>query len=79
MKAGDLRGDTHGVLALADECLFILLSLRPHGDELKRVWPSTELSVRRLHLFASAVRQVNATDWALGKRKESTDETEQSH
>lgn len=67
---GDLLGDTHGVLALTDECLLIVLSLWPHRDELERVRSGAELAVDRFHLGTGAVRQVDATDGILTGEEE---------
>lgn len=51
----DLLGDTHGILALTDKCLFVVLSLWSHCDELKCVGSGAELSVGWFHLVAGAV------------------------
>lgn len=61
----DLLGDTHCVFTLADERLYVTLSLRPDGDQLKCVGPGTELPVGWLHLTTGAVGQVDATYWVL--------------
>lgn len=61
----NLRGDTHGILALTDKCLFVILSLWSHCDELKRVGSGTELSVGWFHFLTGAVSQVDATNRIL--------------
>jgi hypothetical protein len=61
----DLLGDTHCVFTLADKRLYVTLSLRPDGDQLKCVGPGTELPVGWLHLTTGAVGQVDASNWLL--------------
>lgn len=64
----DLLGDTHGILALADQCLFVIFSLWPDCDELKRVGSGTELSVNWFHSVTGAVSQVDASNGILRVR-----------
>lgn len=61
----DLLGDTHGVAALADERLAVVLALWAYGDELKGVGPRAELAVRWLHPVAGAVGQVQSPNRVL--------------
>ena len=61
----NLLGDTHGVLALTDECLSVVLSLWPDCDELECVGSGAELSVGWFHSLAGAVGQVDATNGIL--------------
>lgn len=65
-------GDTHGVLALADQRLLVVLPLRTHRDELERVGPGTELPVGGLHPLAGAVCQVDTADGMLAGRRVGT-------
>lgn len=62
---GDLPGDTHGVLALADERFSVIISPWSDGDELQRVGPGTELSAGWFHCLTGAVGQVDATNGIL--------------
>lgn len=59
--------DTHGVLALTDERLFVVISLRSDCDELQRVWSGTELPVGRLHFLTGAVGQADAPNGILAE------------
>lgn len=68
----NLLSDTHSVMALADEGLLVVLSLRPHRDQLKRVGPCTELTVRRLHPVTCAVCKVDPANWVLRQTDEQT-------
>lgn len=62
----DSLGDTHGVVAVADQRLAVVLPLRPHRDDLQRVGSSAELAVDRLHAAVGAVGQVEAAHGLLG-------------
>lgn len=65
----DLLGDTQGVLALTDQCLFVVLPLRSDRDELKRVRSGTKLSVCWSDLLTGAIGQVDSTNGILSKHK----------
>lgn len=65
MHGVDLLGDTQGVLALADQCLSVVLSLWSDCDQLKCVGSGAELSVGWFHFFTGAVSQVDAADGVL--------------
>lgn len=58
-------GYTHGVHALADQSLAVVLSLGPNCDQLKCVGSGAELSVSRLHPLTCAVGQVDAANGIL--------------
>lgn len=68
----DLLGDTHGVLALGDQRLLVVLSLWSDRDELQCVGSGTELPVHWFHLLTGAVGQINTTDGILTQREEMT-------
>lgn len=61
--------DTHGVLALADQRLPVVLPLWADCDELKRVGPSTELPVGWFHLLSGAVGQAEAANGILAEEE----------
>lgn len=67
-----LLGDTHGILALTDERLFVILSLWSDRDELKCVGSGTELSVYWVHCATGAVSQVDTTNGTLVGRENNT-------
>lgn len=75
ISSGDLLGDTHGVLALTDQRLSVVLSLWSHCDQLKCVWSGAKLSVCWFHLLAGAVSQVDAAHGML--TEEEHEETKQ--
>lgn len=69
----NLRCDTHGVLALTDECLFVILSLWSDNDELECVRSGTKLSVGWFHFLTSTVSQVDATNRILTEDRKKTE------
>lgn len=62
-----LRCDTHGVLALADQSLFVIVPLWSHCDQFKGVGSGTELTVRRFHFTTRTACQVHTTNRILCK------------
>jgi len=61
--------DTHGVVALADQGLPVVVPLGPDRDQLQGVGSGAELPVDRLHPPAGAVSQVYAAHWVLVTEK----------
>lgn len=60
--------DTHGVLALADQGLPVIVPLGPDRDQLQGVGSGTELPIGWLHPPAGRVSQVYAAQWLLVTR-----------